>query len=220
MTSTVPTRHLAIFKATTAVVALLIAFVTWAAVVGAAQRNDRDTEIATLEEAVAGLAVQSVERAAAIDELRAQLAGLGEEPVIEEEGTEVGPEVEPTEPLVGPPGPQGERGPRGLQGPQGERGLRGFQGPTGAPGPQGDPGVMGRIGATGATGPVGPEGPAGSTGPTGSDGATGPQGPQGPTGPAGPQGPAGLECPAGYSAQSRVITTGAGAEFTYLCVAN
>jgi hypothetical protein len=66
------------------------------------------------------------------------------------------------EPVIGPPGPQGERGEKGEPGPQGEPGAPGKEGPRGEQGPQGNPGPQGPKGEQGPQGEQGHMGPSGS----------------------------------------------------------
>lgn len=114
-------------------------------------------------------------------------------------------EEDPTEPIAGPPGPEGEAGERGpagesIVGPRGPAGEEGPRGPAGAdsdvPGPQGPAGPPGEsiVGPQGLVGPQGEPGesivgPPGPEGPPGEDSTVpGPEGPQGPAGPAGQDG--------------------------------
>jgi hypothetical protein len=118
--------------------------------------------------------------AADVEQLRAQVLRLGEQPVADDPSR-----------LELIPGPAGDRGPRGLPGmdgqavigPKGPQGPAGPAGPTGPmpspiPGPQGAPGRDGRDGKDGAPGAAGP---AGERGPGGPQGSPGPAGSSAPT---------------------------------------
>jgi hypothetical protein len=115
--------------------------------------------------------------AADVEQLRAQVLRLGEQPVADDPDR-----------LELIPGPAGERGPRGLPGMDG-RTIVGPQGPPGPPGPmpspisgpQGAPGKDGRDGKDGADGAQGPQGPSGERGPAGAQGSPGPAGSPAPT---------------------------------------
>jgi hypothetical protein len=185
-------------------------------------QSDRDRLIAGRQELVSGF-----------DQLQAQLAGLGERPVVEEEPEELSPPPDDLDAgdgpvvVVGPEGPPGLRGPQGApptptqilsavsifcidgscDGPQGPRGVTGA---TGASGP---------VGATGPQGVAGSDGAQGETGPAGPTGGTGPTGPQGPQGPPGPGITVGDTCYPGYVWKSRVVTTGGGNFFMIVCEA-
>lgn len=237
-------REVFIFKATTAIVAVIVVFITAAS--GYAVQESQQLEraatvrgerIGELESAVAEMVVQRGELVAAVDELRAQLAGLGEEPVVEEEGDQVGGETSggaasTVEGIVGMPGPEGPAGPRGLRGPpptpsQVLSAVSIFCVDGSCDGPTGLQGPRGFTGPAGAVGPAGPQGEEGSAGP---QGETGPQGAQGDTGPAGPQGEPGPGITNGtpcfefadvvYRWRRRTIETLAGVEVAALCIAD
>jgi subtilisin-like proprotein convertase family protein len=77
-----------------------------------------------------------------------QTVTIGEQMVIDETGSWVGPDI---------PG-------RGEQGPEGERGVQGLQGDQGILGPAGPQGVQGDLGTQGPAGPQGLQGVAGPAG--------------------------------------------------------
>jgi hypothetical protein len=108
--------------------------------------------------------------AADVEQLRAQVLRLGEQPVADDPSR--------LEPIPGPEGPEGPEGPRGLAGLPGRDGARAPQGPPGPmpspiPGPAGRDGRDGKDGRDGAPGPAGPAGERGPAGPQGSPGPAG-----------------------------------------------
>ena len=104
-------------------------------------------------------------------------------------------ELNVSEGVVGPQGPQGTPGGVGPQGPQGPQGMTGGVGPQGPQGTSGGVGPQGPQGTSGGVGPQGPQGTPGDVGPQGPQGISGgmgPQGPEGIPGGMGPQGPQGI----------------------------
>lgn len=132
---------------------------------------------------------------------------------------------DPTAPIPGPKGEQGEKGDKGdpgIKGDKGDIGATGPKGDTGAPGKNGLNGKDGEdgldstfLGPTGPQGATGPKGDTGATGPQGETGATGPQGEPGTTGPQGEPGPQGEK---GDPPSSITYTDGPMAGYT--CTAN
>jgi hypothetical protein len=231
-------------RATAVAVVGLYLLLSWGWWYGNRLRDDAEARLAAQEQQIESLEAHVNELAevvavlddgrsvlvGAVDQLQAQLAGLGEKPVVEEEPEDLSPppdDLDAGDTPVVVQGPEGPRGPEGLRGPQGPpptptqilSAVSIFCIDGSCDGPQGPRGVTGATGATGATGPVG------ATGPEGLEGETGPAGPQGPAGPAGPQGPPGPgiivgdTCYPGYVWKSRVVTTGGGPFFMIVCEA-